>query len=134
MTLSEIRALIQRLEKAPTGSNELDVLMEQALFRPDAISTAIRANNAGTKIIVTMVNGLGELEDHTFWARDWTTKSSEMLHYIKLAKMTLVSKRESGRHRVSIMLPGNPTRYEAYAATEPLALCIAVLAWLNCDV
>lgn len=49
--------LIARLLAAKSGSNELDVLMEVALFEPDEEYVACRANNAGTKVIYTRADG-----------------------------------------------------------------------------
>lgn len=59
--------LIDRLT-AGERSNALDVLIEIAVFRPDASWSAIRANCAGTKVIYTDADGY----DATFWARDWS--------------------------------------------------------------
>ena len=52
------------------GSNELDGQVEIELFRPNSCFTAIRANNAGTKVIYTDRAG----NEVTAWAYDWTVK------------------------------------------------------------
>lgn len=49
--------LIARLEAATGEDNALDVLCEVALFKPNGNDKAIRANAAGTKVIVTHANG-----------------------------------------------------------------------------
>lgn len=59
--------LIERL-RAGERSNELDVLIEVALFKPDRFYKAARANGAGTKVIYTSVAGY----DSTHWAEDWS--------------------------------------------------------------
>lgn len=62
-----LEKLAERVEREG-ASNELDVLVELALFKPSRIYTAIRANNAGTKVIYTDAAG-----NHvTCWATDWT--------------------------------------------------------------
>lgn len=53
----------------PRGHNALDVLCEVALFKPDASSKAIRANDAQTKVVYTNHDG----SEHVCWAYDWTT-------------------------------------------------------------
>lgn len=64
--------LVEKLEAAERngkgGDNALDVLIEIALFKPDEHYTAVRANNAGTKLIYTDIDGV----DHTFIARGWS--------------------------------------------------------------
>lgn len=60
--------LIARLQAQTGCSNELDVLVEVALFKPDAEYLKIRANNAGTKVIYTRADG----SEATHWAADWT--------------------------------------------------------------
>ena len=60
--------LIARLEKAKKSSNDLDVAVEIALFKPDQHHVAVRANSAGTKVIYTRPDG----REETFWARDWS--------------------------------------------------------------
>lgn len=60
--------LIKRVEACKDVDNRLDVLIEVALFEPDETYRAARANNAGTKIIITRHDGAQE----TYWAWDWT--------------------------------------------------------------
>lgn len=55
-------------ELAGKASNEIDVLIECALFKPDAAYKAVRSNSAGTKCIYTMADG----SEVTCWAPDWT--------------------------------------------------------------
>ncbi len=60
--------LISRIEAATTPSNELDVLIEVALFDPDV---SIRPNSAGTKVIYTSRSGKEQTHrawDHTLSA------------------------------------------------------------------
>lgn len=52
------------------GSNLLDVQVEIALFKPNCVYTAIRSNEAGTKVIYT-----DRAENQvTCWAEDWTIR------------------------------------------------------------
>ena len=66
--MTKLTELIDRLEKARRGSNELDIAVEIALFKPDQYHTTIRANAAGTKVIYTRHDG----REETFWARGWS--------------------------------------------------------------
>ena len=59
--------LIARLERAEPN-NELDVLVEIALFKPCSAFASIRSNFAGTKVIYTDHEG----KDYTHWAPDWS--------------------------------------------------------------
>lgn len=52
------------------GSNTLDVQVEIALFKPNSVYTAIRSNEAGTKVIYTDRAG----NQVTCWAEDWTIR------------------------------------------------------------
>ncbi len=63
----DIEALIERLEKGETG-NALDIAIDIALFEPDQDHVAVKANNAGTKLVYTRAHGGTD----TFWARDHT--------------------------------------------------------------
>ncbi len=61
--------LAERVEAIRSGfDNAIDVQCELALFTPDDCELAIRANNAGTKVIVTIAGG----RERTFIARDYT--------------------------------------------------------------
>ena len=60
--------LIARVEAAAGADNALDVEIEITLFKPSGRYVAIRANNAGNKVIYTLADG-GE---DTHWAEDWT--------------------------------------------------------------
>lgn len=71
--------LLERLRGAKGYSNELDVAVEIALFEPDEQYVAIRANNAGTKVIYTDRSGA----EKTHWARDWTISPGERNRTIK---------------------------------------------------
>lgn len=68
MDKEELLALAEKISAAPRGDNYLDVLAEIALFKADETFNAVRANNAGTKVIYTTVEG----GDVTCWAYDWT--------------------------------------------------------------
>ena len=59
--------LIDRLKAGERG-NDLDVLIEVALFKRDGDHVAARANAAGTKVIYTDHEG----KDFTHWAPSWT--------------------------------------------------------------
>jgi hypothetical protein len=62
-------ALADKVEAIRSGfDNAIDVQCEIALFEPDDCELAIRANDAGTKVIVTIAGG----RDRTFLARDYT--------------------------------------------------------------
>lgn len=65
MTLNE---LADAVERARRSDNFLDVKVEIALFKPGRVFSAVRANNAGTKVIYTDPAG----NDVTCWAQDWT--------------------------------------------------------------
>lgn len=71
-TPAGVEGLAARIESETGFNNELDVLAEIALFEPDDIWRAIRANAAGTKIICTDDCG-GE---KTFIARDFTISAA----------------------------------------------------------
>jgi len=61
-------SLAARCESATGPDNTLDVLIEIALFKPNSVYTAVRANNSGSKVIYTDHVG----NDVTCWAEDWT--------------------------------------------------------------
>jgi len=63
----ELLELADRALKTRKCDNELDVLIECALFEPDTIYRAARPNNAGTKVIYTEHEG----RERTCWATDW---------------------------------------------------------------
>lgn len=60
--------LAERCDKPGGADNALDVEIEIALFQPDELYLAVRANAAGTKVIYTDHGG----NEATHWARDWT--------------------------------------------------------------
>lgn len=60
--------LIERLEALSEQSNEIDVLVEIALFEPNTFDKAIRSNIAGTKVIYTSQSGA----ERTHLAQDWS--------------------------------------------------------------
>lgn len=65
----DMQTLIERVEAMEGGGdNAADVLVEIALFTPDERCTSVRANNAGTKVIYTLLSGV----ELTRWAHDWT--------------------------------------------------------------
>lgn len=80
MTTERTPALVERLE-AGEFSNELDVLIEVALFAPEA-----RPNAAGTKVIYT--NPDGSLSTH--WAPDHCLHPAE-----SIAALRTVAARQS---------------------------------------
>ncbi|WP_426261540.1 hypothetical protein [Sphingomonas sp. DC1100-1] len=68
LTREGLVELADRVEALKTSDNAVDVLCEIALFRPSTTWASIRANHAGTKVILTDQNG----RDATFRADDWT--------------------------------------------------------------
>jgi hypothetical protein len=66
--MNPLLELADRVEAAKNTNNLLDVECEIALFKPDDCETAIRANAAGTKVILSIRGG----RDRTVWARDYT--------------------------------------------------------------
>jgi len=72
-TSSSLLALAERVEGLTRSDNSIDVLVEVAMFEPDEEYTSIRANDAGTKVILT---GHDRLE-RTFWPQDWTMDAEE---------------------------------------------------------
>lgn len=68
--MAGIRELIERLERNEI-SNDLDIAIEIALFEPDGGSVAVRANNAGTKLIYSERDGT----ETTCLAWDWSQNS-----------------------------------------------------------
>ncbi len=68
LTPQRLVELAERVERETGSNNELDVLVEIALFEPDGAFASIRANVAGTKTICTTPLG----KHRTFWARDYT--------------------------------------------------------------
>lgn len=63
--MTDLSSLIARLEKADTGSNELDMAIEIALSGP---GVSVRPNAAGTKLVYTTRSG----KQSTHWAGDHT--------------------------------------------------------------
>ena len=70
--------LVKRLQ-AGERSNELDVLIEVALFKPDKDNISAHANAAGTKVIY--IDPVGK--EFTNWAPDWTRDPAAALASLK---------------------------------------------------
>ncbi len=68
----ELLALAARVEALKGYDNSVDVLAEIALFDADEKFVAIRANDAGTKVVYTTPSG----RDTTYRARDWTMSAA----------------------------------------------------------
>jgi len=66
--MTDLLELAARVEGLKESSNEVDVLVEIALFEPDEDAAAISANSAGTKVIYYGHDGRSE----THRAQDWT--------------------------------------------------------------
>lgn len=66
-------ALASKVDAARGMSNEIDVQVEIALFEPNELELAIRANDAGTKVVLTIDGG----KERTCWARDWTISANQ---------------------------------------------------------
>lgn len=77
-----IRNLMKRV-LSEKSSNELDVLIEVALFEPDETYQHCRPNNARTKVIYTKAES-GEI---TCWARTWSAASMTNQTYELLRKL-----------------------------------------------
>jgi hypothetical protein len=60
--------LAGKVASAERSDNALDVLVEIALFEPCDRFVAVRANNAGSKVIYTRADG----SEVTYRAQDWT--------------------------------------------------------------
>lgn len=69
MKLKEYVELAQRVLLLTREVNQVDVLIEIAMFTPDESYKSIRANAAGTKVIWTTSDG----DDETAWANSWTS-------------------------------------------------------------
>jgi hypothetical protein len=82
--------LIKKVEGlASPASNELDVLIEVALFEPDATHQSCRANSAGTKVIYTRHAG----GQDTHWAPDWTGRN---IRSVTLERLRSLEARDKG--------------------------------------
>ena len=55
--MSDLRGLIERVEKAREVDNRLDCEIDVALFKPDRRHRSVRMNAAGTKLIYTRHDG-----------------------------------------------------------------------------
>lgn len=67
--MSEMLELAERVEALKGRSdNAVDVLCEVALFDPSENCIGCRANNAGTKVVYSYVDGT----EATYRAEDWT--------------------------------------------------------------
>jgi len=77
--MTDNTSLIARLESADDLGNELDVLIECALFKPDEGCLSVRPNHAGTKVIYTMADG----SQRTHWAYDWSHRPAETAAILK---------------------------------------------------
>lgn len=67
-----LEGMIERVRKAKSTSNALDIEIEIALFEPDRRYASVKTNAAGTKLIYTTHDGKPE----TFWAPDHTLNSA----------------------------------------------------------
>ena len=74
--------LIDRLYKLDGADNRIDVLVELALFKPDANYKSIRANTAGTKVIFTRTGG----KRQTCWADEHTLTPESRAECIALLR------------------------------------------------
>lgn len=68
-----LRSLADQVEAESGFNNSLDVQCEIALFEPSETERSIRANAAGTKVIVTFHDG----SERTYLARDFTISKAE---------------------------------------------------------
>lgn len=70
--MSDLKSLLERVEKATKPDNSLDIAIEIALFTPDQRHLSVCANDAGTKLIYER-RGVGE---DTYWAADVTLNAN----------------------------------------------------------
>lgn len=70
--MTHYQDLIDKVRRCRKADNALDIAIDIALFQPDALFAAVRANNAGTKLIYTEHNGAHQ----TCWAQDHTLTSA----------------------------------------------------------
>lgn len=82
--------LLARVKRCKSADNALDVAIEVATFKPDAVSASVRPNNAGTKVIYTMQDG----SVATFRAADWTLSEKSRLRAVQ-AIQSLIAKGEA---------------------------------------
>ena len=71
MTIPDAGKLLELADRVVSGvgcDNDLDVLIEVALFEPNDTAASVRANSGGTKVIYTSHDG----KDSTHWAEEWT--------------------------------------------------------------
>jgi len=68
MNSEEMLALAESVASGKSLDNALDVLIEVALFEPSKGWAGVRANDAGTKVIYSDMNGA----QRTYWAEEWT--------------------------------------------------------------
>lgn len=66
--MTDLRELAERVAHGEGCDNALDVEIEVALFKPDAISRSARPNAAGTKVVYINHDGT----QATHWAEEWT--------------------------------------------------------------
>lgn len=79
-TNEQLEGLLERVKAARGYSNQLDIEIELALFRPDYLYKAARANAAHTKIVYTRHDG----DTDTFWAPDWTISQANRNEAVRL--------------------------------------------------
>lgn len=66
--MSDLRGLIERVERTRETNNRLDCEIDIALFKPDRYFSSVRMNAAGTKLVYTRRDG----STATFWSCDHT--------------------------------------------------------------
>lgn len=84
--MTDLSSLIDRVE-AGESSNELDVLIEVALFEPEGPYASARPNSAGTKVIYTGLDG----KEITHRALDWTMTPELTLRDLRALKARIQS-------------------------------------------
>lgn len=89
--VSDLEKLAAAVERLKSSDNSIDVLIEIALFKPDAFWESVRANAAGTKVIYTTVSGRRE----TFLAQEWTG-SNRRADTVSLLRTPIPSSRREG--------------------------------------
>lgn len=91
---AELEALAFTVEALRQTSNATDVLVEIALFEPCDAFKAIRANDAGTKVIYTLANG----KEATAWAYDWTFDAPARANTASLLRASTPTQNHKGQH------------------------------------
>jgi hypothetical protein len=123
--MADLLKLADRVEGLTGPDNATDILVEIALFEPDAAWVSVHANAAETKVIYTRADG----SQSTHWAGDWT-----LAHRRKDTAAAL-----RARHNIDAgdmsedWLPGTKNENGVYCLHEVLTLARDVKGWRGCQ-